>query len=64
MTVQLSIVAALMLAATSAWANQLGQGRWCWVAAHSETMFCDYTTYGSCRDANHGNDGVCVPRTR
>ncbi len=64
MCVRLLIVApALMLAATSAWASQLGQGRCCWVAAHSETMFCDYVSYGSCRDANRNKEGVCVPRT-
>ncbi len=59
----LLIFAALMLVAASAWANQLGQGHWCWVAVHSETMFCNYVSYGSCRDANHGKDGICVPRT-
>ena len=62
MSVRLLIVAGLMATATSAWANQLGQGHWCWIAAHSETLFCDYVSYGSCRDANHDKDGVCVPR--
>lgn len=62
MSVRLLIVAALG-ASSSAWADQLGQGPWCWVAAHSETMFCDYVSYDSCRDANRGKDGVCVPRT-
>ena len=63
MRVRLLIIASLTVVPTSAWSNELGQGRWCWVAAHSETMFCDYVSYGSCRDANNGKDGVCVPRT-
>ncbi len=62
MSIRVLIAAALLLATTSAWAAQLGQGHWCWAAAHSEVLFCDYVTYGSCRDGNAGKDGTCVLR--
>jgi len=42
--------------------SQQGQSPWCWAASSSSVVFCDYSTYDTCRDANKSNDGTCVRR--
>jgi hypothetical protein len=54
------MIAALI--ATVLLAQQIGQSRWCWISAHSNVLFCDYSSLDTCRDANKGNDGTCVLR--
>ena len=40
--------------------NRVGQNEWCWVSGSSDVEFCDYSSYGGCRDANKGKDGTCI----
>ena len=45
-------------------ALSLGQSRWCFVPKDSETLFCDYKSFGGCLDANPvgiKDGGICVP---
>ena len=43
--------------------QQTGQNQWCWVPASSNSVFCDYSTFGSCMSANQGKEaGTCVQR--
>jgi hypothetical protein len=48
--------------ATVLLAQQLGQSPWCWVDAHSNVMFCDYSALDTCRENHKGQDGTCVMR--
>jgi hypothetical protein len=64
MALRALIISAMMLLPVAASAQVLGQNAWCFVPPGSEVLFCDYTSYSSCLDANRSqvSGGVCVPR--
>jgi hypothetical protein len=57
---RMKLLASLIIPALAA---ILGQNSWCYNPPGSEQLFCDYVSYGSCRDAHRNEEGgVCVPR--